>query len=325
MMILIRSSLAALAWLALSHAAPALAETAPSDTGAAYAKACQAAIAPIPAFDCRSGEVIPITVNGAVPAEYQPGMTCDRPSLLAGIENSLLSGVKKEPCAPYSRALVLRDDTKAQIAVWCRQTQFRPADTHLYDEINMVVHDVGSGSTCWFQAEPKDGSDGIDGSNVQPPGAPGNPWSTPEQLNEGPMACTQCHDASPFMYSPYYAQTKSLPSDPFGKYSTNIGIFNDWPKPMSITTRGNTCTGCHRITNLQSCQTFTPMTYEPAKTEGLDAWGHRFPQSHWMPPGNLHSREQWEVIYRESIAKIEACCQDPTRPECIVAPLPGDK
>lgn len=314
-----RCCVAVLAWLALSQAAPALA-----DSGSEYARACQTTIAPIPAFDCMAGTEIAITVDGAVPPEYQPGMTCDRPSLLAGVENSL-GGARKEPCAPQSRALVLRDDRKAQIAVWCRQTKIRPPGTHLYDEINMVLHDVGTGSTCWFQAEAKPGSDGIDGRHVLPPGEPGNPWSTPEELNQGPMACTQCHDASPFMYSPYYAQANALPADPFGKYTTDIGIFRDWPKPLSITTRGNTCTGCHRITTLQSCQTFTAMTYNPTKVEGLDGWGHRFPQSHWMAPGSLHSKDQWEVIYRESIAQIEACCGDPTRPECIVRPLPGDR
>ncbi len=299
-----------------------------------YGRECAKKVAPIPAFDCfdeKKGAVVPITVNGATPPRYDPQMTCDRPSLLyqAG-ENT------DGHCVPYSRVLVLQDDKKAQISAVCRQKKIRDAASPLFDEIDIIAHNVETGSTCWFQAqapEPLSPARGLNGRRVPPPDEETPPrgqpaartfWKSPAQTAKG--NCISCHDSDPFMYSPFIAQTRKLPADPFGKYTNDIGAaFQQWNKPSSITTRGNTCTSCHRIGSLETCRRTVRESAGNAASPGSDDWAKRYPHSHWMPPGNAYTQAQWDVIYRESFDKILQCCVQPNGPGCRVTPIRGSK
>jgi hypothetical protein len=121
------------------------------------------------------------------------------------------------------------------------------------------------------------------------------------------------------MYSPFIAQAKAVPADPFGLYTNDVGAaFRAWPKPFGITTSGNTCTGCHRMGNMNSCNVAMYQSFGAAPVEGLDDWGQMYPQSHWMPPGGLKSQAQWNQAYSDSIASLSACCHNPALPGCAI-------
>lgn len=298
-----------------------------------YARECAEKIGPIPAFDCTKGTRVPITVNGKVPASYVPQMTCDRPSLLPPGEGENTDG----QCIPESRALVLRDDGKVQISAYCRQKKIRPANTYLYDEVDLISHNVETGSTCWFQAlapNPLSADKGLDGRRVPPPEEVTSPagkpaakdfWNTPAKTASG--QCGSCHDSDPFMYSPLIGQTGQMPRDPLGLYANDIGEdFKKWPKPVALSTRGNTCTGCHRIGSQHTCKTAMYETvgiYSEDLGKYLDSWARVYPNSHWMPPGLSMSKEQWEATYRGSIDALARCCENPKAEGCIVTPITG--
>jgi hypothetical protein len=288
-----------------------------------YGQECARAIVPIPTFDCQSGTEIAITVDGQIPP-FQPGMSCDRPSLLPYND----AGAQGQ-CVPYSRALVLRDDDRAQIVAACREKVIRPADTFLYDEIDIIAHSVVTGDTCWFQAlapGPLSPSQGLDGRRVPPPDQPAGAtfWRAPAET--AAERCVDCHDSDPFMYSPFIAQTGQLPKDPFGKYSNDVGAaFKSWPKPSSLATRGNTCIGCHRIGSLSTCTTTMYQAVGLKPIPGSDAWAQQYPQSHWMPPGNPLTERAWDVIYGQSVSALAACCANPKAPGCAVTPIEGSK
>ena len=294
----------------------------PSLTG--YARECERRIAAVPEFDCGTGTLVPITVDGKVPPQYTSGMNCDRPSLLPPAEGEKTDG----QCVPNSRALVLRDDKEVQISAFCRQRLIRPAGTHLYDEIDVILHSVENGSTCWFRAKennPKgDPGIGVNGSRIPSPASPVGEgfWNPPVEV--AVQKCGSCHDNDPFYYSPFIGQTGRLPSDPLGKYSNDIGRpFQSWPRPLSLSTRGNTCTGCHRIGAEHTCRTGMFQAIGAAHLANLDEWGQRYPQSHWMPIDNQWTQAQWEVIYTESVRALEECCKNHKAPGCIVQPVPG--
>src|SRR5262249_37418790 len=116
---------------------------------------------------------------------------------------------------------------------------------------------------------------------------------------------------------------------------------------MSITTRGNTCTGCHRIGSLNTCGTRVIPTFgqQPAKMlqsigraphgrlgtpagspvddgpQGVGPGGRGYPQPARMPVGNELTLEQWNVIYDHDVAELERCCADHDAPGCIVEPI----
>ena len=307
-----------------------------AETLAEYGRQCAEQITEIPAFSCMAGEEIPITIDGRrVPADAAPER-CDRPSLLPQHD-----GRKPAQCVPGSRALVLRDDATAQVSAICRKQVARAAGSALFDEINVISHSLKNGKTCWFTAkasEPLSPERGIDGRWVpspstlgarpSPPGPDGRRalaadqvWLSPQKVANSVPACMHCHDSGPFMYSPYIAQTTQLPGDPFGFYEPKaIGadFKKAWAKlnAFGITTRGNTCTACHRMGNMNSCKVAMHQSAGTLPQEGGDEWSTRFPQSHWMSPGNLHSRAQWDAQFSDSLQKLAACCEDPKGPGC---------
>ena len=290
-----------------------LAGTAQAETLFEYGRQCAEQVTEIPAFSCMAGQEIPITVDGKpVRADTAPER-CDRPSLLHQPD-------AVSQCVPGSRALVLRDDKTAQISAICRKQLPRPAGSPWFDEINVVSHNLKNGKTCWFTAKvtpppPSTPASGIDGRWVPSPSTltrkpqPSSPeglqplpvdkvWQTPQQVATSKPACISCHDSGPFMYSPYIAQTTQLPGDPFGFYEPKA-IGEDFKRAWAslnafgITTRGNTCTACHRMGNMNSCQVAMYQSTGRAPQPGGNAWSTKFPQSHWMSPGNLHSQAQW--------------------------------
>lgn len=290
----------------------ALAATASAQSINEYGRQCAALIADFQTFDCRAGALLPITVNGETPEKYTKDMTCDRPAMAA--DNPF-------PCAPYSRALLLRDDT-VQASAYCRQKSVRTPDSPYYDEIDVITHSRVNGATCWFRAIAKT-SKGIDGSRVPPPttSAGAKFWDPPAQTAKG--NCVSCHDSDPWMYSPFLGQTNQYPIDPFGYYTNAIGPFKAWLQPSAISARGNNCTSCHRIGNMETCNTTMLQATGRKPIAGADTWANTYPHSHWMPPGNSLTQRQWDVTYDPAMREMERCCKDPKAPGCIVTPIRG--
>lgn len=316
-----------------------------------YGKDCAQLIAEAPPFSCLDGEIVPITVDGETPAAYTRHMACDRPAYLPYPEKS------DGQCTPYSRVRTVRDDD-VQVLLFCRRMYIRPIDDPFFDSIEIIMHNVVTGSTCFFISKNfGDDPKGENGSRVPPPSEETPPpgeiaardlWAPPSEV--AAHGCIYCHDSDPWMRTPWIAQTGQLPSDPWGFHMVDVGgPFASWPKPMSITTRGNACTGCHRIGSLNTCGTRQIPTFgrQPAKMlqsvgraphgrlgtpadappdDGPDVVSASFaayPHAAWMPTGNDLTREQWDVIYQHDLAELERCCADHTAPGCIVEPIDG--
>jgi hypothetical protein len=276
-----------------------------------YAKACREAVGPLPDFSCADGAIVPVTVDGVSVSNPKPGMTCDQPALLN-------NGAKSDgQCVPYSRILSLTTRSM-QVAVMCRQKKIRSADSMKFDEIDVIAHNPASGATCWFQASGTSDHP-VDGAHVASPtvGASDNYWNRPELVvHDG---CGKCHDNNPFMYSPFVGQVWNvMPVDPFGPYFQvdPIGLgFSAWPTD-TFSLRDNTCLGCHRIGREQTCGNLTLWMSGRDIPIGADAWAHRFPGSHTMPPGFAQTVESWNILYGRSIDQVRSCCEKPDQQAC---------
>ena len=286
-----------------------------------YAEQCKSLIGQIPAFDCRDGTIVPITINGNEPEAY-PVDDCDKPSLL------IYEGLSaSSQCSPYSRIHNLSYD-EVQISAFCRRKYVRPKNDPHFDEIDIILHNVSTGDTCWFHSELEGpGKEkGIDASRVPPPNEVQAPagyansdsfWWSPRSTAS--KECGGCHDADPFMYSPYIGQVwHEVPTDAFGWYNNHIGPeFSKWEVPKAIHTRENTCTSCHRIGNLDSCaKGILASTAGYTHTRGGNAFSKRYPNSHWMPVNNNRSKAFWDQVYQGSLAALLTCCSDPDNAQC---------
>jgi hypothetical protein len=295
-----------------------------------YAAECRARVSAIPAFDCGDGVEAAITVNGQV-VPFTSGMSCDRPALLDYGPDS------DGQCVPGSRALLLADNEQVQISAFCRKKFYRPGadQQHLYDEIDVIAHNVSTGDTCWFHAESPARDQPLDGRRVPPPGEQVAPpgavmaadfWWPPERTAS--KGCGNCHDNDPFYYSPYIAQTGQLPANPFGKYRHVGEAFKAWPAPRSMDVRGNTCLGCHRIGVTHTCGDGARQTINDGASPGLDSWAKSWPQSHWMPVDHDLVTAEWVLRYARSMSEIEACCaavkNNTALPaNCSLSPVPS--
>lgn len=284
-----------------------------------YSQICESLTAKIPELDSRQGVEIPITVDGKTPLEYLPNMNCDKPSLLT-------ETCGQGQCIPYSRVQLLRDDSEVQMVALFRQKFIRDPNSQQFDEIDLVVHSVTSGATCYFQATAQECAidSTLDGTKVPSPASAKGPefWQPLDKVVAA--GCGNCHDNDPFYYSPYIAQViEHVPADPLGKYYFDIGPFSQWNKLESISTRGNTCTGCHRIGQTFTCAGgLDQATGVHGSQPNADGWALTYPASHWMPPDNLWTKEQWHVTYQQSVQDLKDCCGTSNEAKCIKKAIP---
>jgi hypothetical protein len=283
-----------------------------------YGEQCAQEVGQIPEFDCNSGTTVPVTVDGKPPKPNEVPMLCDKPSLINPTSNW------PGQCMPYSKVLNLSSG-KTQIAVLCHREKLRDERSPLYDAVDVVVHHVGNGKTCWFHAEPKANADGVNASRVPPPNEKTPPqghvssvefWMAPKLTAQ--KQCASCHDAGPFIFSPWIGQVwDKVPTDPFGKYSSIGAAFSSWSS-HAVSTPGNTCIGCHRIGDQHSCDIYLPLSVGRKSAPGNDHFANSFPLDHWMPIDNNMSRQQWNEANLKSVDELLACCKDRNRknPDC---------
>ncbi|WP_321796830.1 hypothetical protein [Caballeronia sp. J97] len=308
--------------LCLGAAAPALADK-HEQTILEYGAQCAREIGEIPPFDCASGTEIPITVDGKrVAADAFPSR-CDRPSLLRPDKDLI------QQCMPGARILDLSRGA-TQISAYCRRnTQVAHASTY-FDEVVVVLHHTGNGKTCWFQSKPPARDGGFDASRVPPPHEKTPPgekraavefWKTPGEVARQSTSCIACHDAGPFVLSPFIGQVwDKVPTDPWGKYSS-IGPAFQMHRLKTMSTPGNTCVGCHRIGTEKSCEHylgFSAGTHAPGNNKLADT----YPMSHWMPTDNNMSEAQWMAANQASLDALRRCCEHPETPGCTFTPIP---
>jgi len=312
-----------------------------------YGKDCARLIAEAPPFNCLDGDIIPITVNGKTPEKYTRHMKCDNPAYLPYPEKT------DGQCAPYTRVLATRDDN-VQIIQYCRRMYIRPKESPYFDSLEMIMHNVETGSTCFFLSKNFGGDpNGEDGRRMPPPHEEKPPegfvsarelWGTPEEIaNHG---CIYCHDSDPWMHTPWIAQTEQLPVDPWGFHSVDVGgPFKKWPKPMSISTRGNVCTGCHRIGSLNTCRLMEIPSFGEQPAKMLQSVGQAPHGRFGAKPGTAAQNppdvtteygkhphawmgkrlpdvdtDMWS-IYQADVEALKRCCKDHSAPGCIVEPI----
>lgn len=305
-----------------------------------YADQCAREIGEIPPFNCNDGTNIPVTVDGKTPGPNESPAQCDKPSLLSPLSEA------KGQCIPFSKILNLsRGNT--QISAYCRRNVLRPDKDPRYDLVVVVMHHSGNGKTCWFASKPLPppsktqtdvpASSGIIATRVPPPNEKRPPagqpsavefWATPAivaaSTAENPT-CLKCHDAGPFIFSPYIGQVwDKVPTDPSGKYSSIGQAFSSYHL-MTMSTPGNTCIGCHRIGSEQSCTAFLGLSTGKLKAPGNDRLANGYPLDHWMPTDNAMSAAQWDKANLASVNALLACCKDPAHKNsnCTFTPMPS--
>lgn len=299
-----------------------------------HAEECEVALGPVPGFDCLGdGQEMPITIEGARPpdASWTRAMlegTCDRPVML------------QATCIPWSRVGRMQGTTASGApdpdVDWvftCRRAGLDGGPTGgLYDDIAMIGHRRSTGATCFFQAFPTaprttmPSPAASDAASIWiPPGATAG------------IACIRCHDADPWVHSPYIDQVRN-PDDPSRPYVPEGGAldapyhvvgqaFSGWPRPLEqIRPDGNACVGCHRIGTGDSSGMFLRYAAGGEHRMPVSQLASAWPTSHWMPPGpGVPDEATWDAVYAESVRQLVTCRAQPEAPGCGRTAIPSGR
>jgi len=263
--------------------------TVPSDFDSAislneYADRCEQIMGKIPAFSCKvNGSPIPIPSDKFCPE-------------LGG--NECITG-------SYAGSLNTGNDKVTTLFI-CRKSK-PTSSNNLFHDMAIVQHHRELGNTCWFQTNPSSLTV-TDGFNAPSPmDANANSyWLEPKDF--GPLNCQRCHDADPFILTPYVAQVfgeSPLKWNPNGKYHPNFqSVFRD-PIPKRIAPPGNECTSCHR--------------YGENTVIGKNRATNLLNKSiefRTMPPGHGLTDPEWISKYQADLDQLKKCGQHPLLREC---------
>lgn len=313
----------------------------PKITRQVYAAQCEKLMGPIGTINCLAGDEIPVFSGGKpitemkLPKKNASGATvqdCDNPALLP------LKNASGSQCVPGSRLQVLKTDANVIAVVLCRKYRtiegVTPVPPERFHDVAVIQHRTDTGETCFHQTKTQwDPGTGIDGKSIPPPSS-GDPaadklWLQPNAGNfnttslqlgvglglglattGGHYNCVSCHDANPFIWTPYIARgAKGFANwNPQGPYNPFIGGMFGYGA-TSIAPEGNACTQCHRI-GVRSW-------IELRKAHATHTGGKSF--EHVMPPGKIDGYTTphapmtanelafWNKDFGDSITQLDKC------------------
>ena len=202
-----------------------------------------------------------------------------------------------------------------------------------FNDVAVIQYDPASGDACFFQALGT-----LNVERVPPPDEVELPADVATQFPKAKNAksfwlapagtaninCINCHDADPWMHSPYARSAKdaggrvwlsSAPNRP--KYNMLGGEFgfSDWTKSYTIRPKdgsGDACLACHKAGSLNGCSSWFPDVgngshHAAYKTD----FAKSFPQTHWMPPDHGEDLANWDSNYKSARDAIVRCCNIP--------------
>jgi hypothetical protein len=289
-------------------------------------------------LQCAEGDILPIKNHGEeIPAKteedgkyFNEFTTCDSPPLLP------LDFSKIGQCVPNSTLRVTTAGAKTYYALLCRNYIYRSADSQRkepeYDDVAMVVYNSTNKKTCFFQkygsaktlGDPQNASAvapvaAISGTVPSPFSEKGKTFWEMNKMVE--IRCSQCHDANPFVRTPYVEQVMKdganrLPSrtyrmaydivdiDDFLEWkSTNAYLVKSGSRNPDEPNLAKPCLRCHSLGRGRTSGDFTDYSgggLAPGQNRSLD-----FRLTHWMPPEA--DKDTWEAEYAKAVKAILAC------------------
>lgn len=197
--------------------------------------------------------------------------------------------------------------------------------------IAVIGHHRKTGATCFFESRKGIRESALPAplsSPDEPAAAREDVWLDPAGI--GDVRCPDCHDADPWIHSPFIDQVKDpdnpdVPVVPSGAdrgrpYYAVASPFEDWPRQVSL--EGNACLQCHRIGTGDRAAIFVRAVTDRGRFDFRSDWARAWPQSHWMPPDGASSLEEWNAAYGDSVAALLECLEGPSQDPCSTE-IPG--
>ena len=285
-------------------------------------------------YDCLESTPIPMTVtqaNGSVKAPMEgTEPKCDAPQFIYDL------------CEAGPRVAQRTNDQGTRWVLLCRKSIGGYA-SNKYNDIAMIGHNPFTGKTCFFQNALYQKTDGGKVPHPADKDKSTNLWSGVHGGEGSGIQCANCHDADPFIHSPWIDGAKDQAGRPIipkmgidadlalGALDTPYAIVNlkgqGWKMPKQIVSpEANACLKCHRMGDGRWADGWlerlegTNAAWKNITTDKYNQPEHKY----WMPTDVLFTTEaQWTGSeYAKALDFIQACAANPTGAGCVWRDVP---
>lgn len=311
----------------------------------AYGERCVAELGEIPFFekqgdgdyttyDCLNSTEIPMTVSkadGSVdkPREGTVGV-CDQPQYIYSL------------CEAGPRVAQRTNDEGTRWVLLCRKSIGGYASNQ-YNDIAMIGHNPFTGKTCFFQNALYSKTDGSKVPHPADKTKSQNLWSGVHGGLGSGIECSQCHDADPFIHSPWIDGAKDAQGRPIvpkmgidpdlaiGANDTPYSLVNakgqGWKYERQIVSpEASPCLKCHRMGSGRWTESWisrldgTDSSWTNITTAKFNQASHKY----WMPPDVAFDTDQaWTTSeFAAALNFIKKCGQNSSDPSCIWKDIP---
>lgn len=308
-----------------------------------YGERCVGELGEIPFFEKQDGEwnystyncldstPIPMTVTSATGSVDRPDGTvsaCDKPQYIYSL------------CEQGPRVASRINDQGTRWVLLCRKS-IGGLSSDQFNDIAMVGHNPFTGRACFFQNALYQKKDGGHVPHPADKEKSANLWSGVHGGLGSGIECAGCHDADPFIHSPWIDGAKNAngtavvprmgedPDYPIGSNDMAYGLVNargqGWRAIESLTdARAGKCTQCHRIGMGGRWQSWvsridqTDSSWESIVTPEYKKFEH----ARWMPPDltGLDSTNWSTSEFASALNFIKTCDRSSTT--CTHEPIP---
>ncbi|MEO8705074.1 MAG: PPC domain-containing protein [Kofleriaceae bacterium] len=312
-----------------------------------YGNLCVAQLGEIPFFeklgdndygtyDCLESTPIPMTVtqaDGTVKAPQEgTEPACDNPQYIYSL------------CEAGPRVASRTNEQGTRWVLLCRKSIGGFA-SNKYNDIAMIGHNPFTGKTCFFQNALYSKTDGSAVPHPADKVKSQNLWSGVHGGYGGGIECANCHDADPFIHSPWIdgaldANARPIvpkmgidPDLALGANDAPYSLINlkgqGWRMPKHlVSAEANACLKCHRMGDGRWTDSWLD------RLEGTDSsWtgittakGLEAHAKYWMPPDtNFTSDAMWENSeFKKALDFIQDCGRNPSNTACLWREIPTE-
>jgi hypothetical protein len=312
-----------------------------------YGERCVAELGEIPFFtkngdgdystyDCLDSTEIPMTITADDGSVMHPTdgtvNECDRPEYIYSL------------CEAGPRVATKTNDQGTRWVLLCRKSK-GGLSSDQYNDIAMIGHNPFTGKTCFFQNALYSKTDGGHVPHPADKTKSQDLWSGVHGGIGSGIQCAHCHDADPFIHSPWIdgakdAQGREIvpkmgvdPDFSIGANDTPYSIVNlhgqHWTQEKQIVSaEANACLRCHRMGGGQWAQSYLTRLdgTDSAWTGITTATWNRPEHKYWMPPDQSFADDAtWSNSeFAKSLRFISSCGANPSDPSCIWQDVPTE-
>jgi hypothetical protein len=285
-------------------------------------------------YDCLESTEIPMTVtaaDGSVMAPREGTVNqCDNPQYIYNL------------CEAGPRVAQRTNEQGTRWVLLCRKSIGGYA-SNKYNDIAMIGHNPFTGKTCFFQNALYSKTDGSKIPHPADKEKSQNLWSGVHGGLGSGIECANCHDADPFIHTPWIDGAKDAQGRPIvpkmgidadlaiGANDTPYAIINSkgqgWKYERQIvSSEANACLKCHRMGSGRWTESWitrldgTDSSWTGITTAKFNQASHKY----WMPPDQAFDTDaQWTASpFAAALTFIKGCGDNPSNPSCIWKDIP---